>query len=253
MFNAKELDEENGMYYYGARYYAPPMFISRDPLFEKYPWMSPYAYTMNNPVRYIDPSGMTVEPAGEAETKAYNELKAKAPDKIRNELERLEKADEVFRIRMGDNVTSNAGDGNFGYNTTTGEFDINISKDGEYSTIEKLAHELKHGDQYLDRRIGFDLKNLGGINGDIANPIPYDRRNEYEAFDRQSLFGKTVPSQTVFNMYSKLPESKTPITIDNINMQGYNFGSIKNANSSNYGKYGQPRIMYHGWKKDIGK
>ena len=36
-FNAKELDEENGMYYYSARYYAPPTFISRDPLFEKYP------------------------------------------------------------------------------------------------------------------------------------------------------------------------------------------------------------------------
>ncbi|MFA7103325.1 MAG: hypothetical protein WC142_09050, partial [Bacteroidales bacterium] len=34
-FNAKELDEENGMYYYSARYYAPPTFISRDPMFEK--------------------------------------------------------------------------------------------------------------------------------------------------------------------------------------------------------------------------
>jgi RHS repeat-associated protein len=60
MFNAKELDEENGMYYYGARYYAPPMFISKDPLFEKYPWMSPYAYTLNNPVKYIDPDGRKV-------------------------------------------------------------------------------------------------------------------------------------------------------------------------------------------------
>ena len=27
-FNAKELDEENNMYYYSARYYAPPTFIS---------------------------------------------------------------------------------------------------------------------------------------------------------------------------------------------------------------------------------
>lgn len=57
-FNAKELDEETGMYYYEARYYKPPVFTSRDPLFEKYFWMSPYAYCANNPVKYVDPSGM---------------------------------------------------------------------------------------------------------------------------------------------------------------------------------------------------
>jgi RHS repeat-associated protein len=56
-FNAKELDEENGMYYYSARYYAPPTFISRDPLFEKYPSISPYTYCANNPVNFIDPDG----------------------------------------------------------------------------------------------------------------------------------------------------------------------------------------------------
>ena len=56
-FNAKELDEETGFYYYEARYYNPPTFISRDPLFEKYPTFSPYAYCANNPVKFIDPTG----------------------------------------------------------------------------------------------------------------------------------------------------------------------------------------------------
>ena len=56
-FNAKELDEENGMYYYSARYYAPPTFISRDPMFEKYPSISPYTYCANNPMKYIDFTG----------------------------------------------------------------------------------------------------------------------------------------------------------------------------------------------------
>ncbi len=56
-FNAKELDEETGMYYYEARYYQPPVFISRDPLFEKYPTFSPYTYCANNPVKYVDPDG----------------------------------------------------------------------------------------------------------------------------------------------------------------------------------------------------
>ena len=59
-FNAKELDEETGMYYYEARYYKPPVFTSRDPMFEKYFWMTPYAYCANNPVKYVDPSGKKI-------------------------------------------------------------------------------------------------------------------------------------------------------------------------------------------------
>ncbi|MDR1793474.1 MAG: hypothetical protein LBR36_08580, partial [Bacteroidales bacterium] len=42
-FNAKELDEESGMYYFEHRYHAPPTFISRDKYFSKMPSMSPYA------------------------------------------------------------------------------------------------------------------------------------------------------------------------------------------------------------------
>jgi RHS repeat-associated protein len=56
-FNAKELDEETGMYYYEARYYKPPVFTSRDPMFEKKPWSSPYVYCKNNPIIMIDPDG----------------------------------------------------------------------------------------------------------------------------------------------------------------------------------------------------
>ena len=68
-FNAKELDEETGMYYYEARYMAPPVFISRDPLFEKYPTFTPYAYCANNPVKFIDPDGRDWYEAVNSETK----------------------------------------------------------------------------------------------------------------------------------------------------------------------------------------
>ncbi len=57
-FNAKELDEETGMYYYEARYYKPPVFTSRDPLMSEKPWLTPYHYCSNNPVGRVDPSGM---------------------------------------------------------------------------------------------------------------------------------------------------------------------------------------------------
>ena len=44
LFNAKEFDEETGLYYYGARYYDARlvMWYGVDALAEKYPNMSPY-------------------------------------------------------------------------------------------------------------------------------------------------------------------------------------------------------------------
>jgi RHS repeat-associated protein len=67
-FNGKELDEESGMYYFEARYQSPPVFISRDPLFEARPYMSPYAYCSNSPVNRVDPNGMF---DSRSEAKAY--------------------------------------------------------------------------------------------------------------------------------------------------------------------------------------
>jgi RHS repeat-associated protein len=59
LFNAKELDEETGLYYYGARYYdgRTATWLGVDPMWEKYPGMSVYAYCSNNPIKYIDPDG----------------------------------------------------------------------------------------------------------------------------------------------------------------------------------------------------
>ena len=59
LFNGKELDEETGLYYYGARYYDPrtSLWLSTDPLELKFPNISTYTYCVNNPVKLIDPQG----------------------------------------------------------------------------------------------------------------------------------------------------------------------------------------------------
>ncbi len=64
-FNAKELDSETGMYYYGARYYTPELsiWLSVDPLSDHPNQIdkSPYAAFWNNPIRYNDPDGRCPE------------------------------------------------------------------------------------------------------------------------------------------------------------------------------------------------
>ena len=59
-YNGKEFDEETGNYYYGARYYDPKwsLWLSVDPLAEKYYDWNPYNYCLQNPINFIDPDGL---------------------------------------------------------------------------------------------------------------------------------------------------------------------------------------------------
>ena len=73
LFNAKEFDEETGLYYYGARYYDPKIciWISVDLLQEKYPNINSYCYAANNPIRFVDPDGHEPTPAEAARIAAH--------------------------------------------------------------------------------------------------------------------------------------------------------------------------------------
>ena len=58
-FTGKELDEETGLYYFGARYFDPKIvnWLSTDPLERRYPHVNSYGYTIGNPVHFIDNEG----------------------------------------------------------------------------------------------------------------------------------------------------------------------------------------------------
>ena len=59
-FTGKELDSETGYSYFGARYYDAELsglFFSVDPMADKCPSTSPYAYCAWNPVKLVDPNG----------------------------------------------------------------------------------------------------------------------------------------------------------------------------------------------------
>ena len=79
-YHGKRLDRIHGLdwYDYGARYYdaALAMFTTMDPMAEKYYHISPYAYCLGNPVRFIDPDGRepTIEEAALMAAHVYGDI-----------------------------------------------------------------------------------------------------------------------------------------------------------------------------------
>ena len=65
-FSGKERDEETGYSYFGARHYNSDLslWLSVDPMADKYPGVSPYTYCANNPVRLVDPNGEDIYKLG---------------------------------------------------------------------------------------------------------------------------------------------------------------------------------------------
>jgi RHS repeat-associated protein len=96
-FNAKELDEESGLYYYGARYYNPmvSVWLGVDPLAHKYPNMTSYVFTGNNPVMLVDPDGRQIRVNGADAKTAMRALVTKytAGD--------INKAKKLFNLSAG--------------------------------------------------------------------------------------------------------------------------------------------------------
>jgi RHS repeat-associated protein len=110
-YNGKEKQTVYGLNYldYGNRMYDDftGRWFVQDPLCEKYYWVTPYAYCMNNPIRFIDPNGMDVY--------RYDD---KTGDMILHQ-----RNDDKF-----DQV------GKFKYDKKTGEYTLQTNKKGEAKT-----------------------------------------------------------------------------------------------------------------------
>ena len=65
-YNGKELNTKKGvnLYDYGVRQYDAALgrFTTVDPMAEKYYSTNPFAYCLNNPIKYVDPTGELVSP-----------------------------------------------------------------------------------------------------------------------------------------------------------------------------------------------
>ena len=195
-FTGKERDEETGYGYFGARYMdneLMTMWLSVDPMADKYPSISPYAYCVWNPVKLIDPDGRDWDPDTEkdvinpyrAEIKKRMSMIEKKREydgnpnlysdqyyeyqSILQELSALE--DDHNHIYKIEPVSHAENDGI----VTLGKMQDNkriinikiklkassIKGNSIFRHLEVISHELKHVYQFYQGRLGFIIDKDG--------------------------------------------------------------------------------------------
>ena len=83
-FSAKEKDVETGLSYFGSRYYSSDLsiWLSVDPMSDKYPSLSPYVYCADNPVRCVDPNGEKIVVDGDDASDVVTQINNKTSEKF---------------------------------------------------------------------------------------------------------------------------------------------------------------------------
>jgi RHS repeat-associated protein len=175
-FNGKELDQETGLYYYGARYYTPEIgiWLSVDPLSDKYPSLSPYAYCALNPVILVDPDGMEVEYNSITDRICVAILRA-TNSNFRNSFNTLKKSEETYVFNGAKNQKNEL--------TTDGNklfinYSFSSSSSQGTNWANNMKHETEHAMQFEHGEVGFELFDTGGpLGGDGV----YYPNNEWKA------------------------------------------------------------------------
>ncbi|MCR4812923.1 MAG: RHS repeat-associated core domain-containing protein [Bacteroidales bacterium] len=169
-FSGKEKDSETGYYYFGARYYNSDLslWLSVDPMADKYPSLSPYNYCAWNPMRIIDPNGMDLDSTSVPQkvwslvtpnSDCYNAELAGVFNQLANDRTTIFKFDEWSSPKItGSSIIY----GNFTMESSIiGQKDVTIvgfywNNDNSSVAPERyMCEEIYHAKQFLDGEFGF--------------------------------------------------------------------------------------------------
>ena len=234
VFTGKEKDEETGYGYFGARYYDADlltMWLSVDPMADKYPNMSPYNYCawtrptggdehrliksnlVNNPVKLVDPDGRRIDSI----SPGLKPLVERIRQDDSNLYNQLEGSSDIYRIVYGDR--NNGAGGAFTYvpnasKPSEGYLEISILPSeenyGKFSQLESLAHEMRHAKQYEDKQLGFMV-----LNGSVS-PIGYDLDDEIQCYEYADRYAN-INSRKNHNEWVRFVKFNYPSLVDHSN------------------------------------
>ena len=165
-FSAKEKDSETGFSYFGSRYYNSDLsiWLSVDPMSDKYPSMSPYVYCANNPIKLVDPNGEEWEIDGYIYTPGGT-----CPDNVsQSTKDKWNTMNKIYGTREGKTVIDAMNKEGVCYSVSSekcpsgpagGEYVSDGNKtggtiylNGVNSDVGLLAHEMFHGYQDLNNQ-----------------------------------------------------------------------------------------------------
>ncbi|MDD5539987.1 MAG: RHS repeat-associated core domain-containing protein [Candidatus Marinimicrobia bacterium] len=172
-FSGKEKDV-TGLYYFGKRYYDPNIgrWLSVDPMADKYPSLSPYVYCANNPLRFVDMAGDTINVSEEmSQNKAlYAFIQTKAGIKLISLFAYKDQSISVcgksynfskagkfstanlnfIGVINGDakTVPSNSGVKNLVSKVGDQSYDIYISNNTFENQVDDVFHEVQHASMF---------------------------------------------------------------------------------------------------------
>ena len=144
-FTGKERDSETDFSYFGARYYDSDIltgWLSVDPMADKYPSLSPYAYCAWNPVRLVDPDG-----------------------------EEIAMNDDGWNVNHREKTITKVSDngGNFAqieYNNSGEIINTSFSSIDDFTyQYENMGYTVNRGEKQSESSIGIDVENETSLSG----------------------------------------------------------------------------------------
>ena len=220
-FTGKEKDSETGYGYFGARYMdheLMTMWLSVDPMADKYPSISPYAYCAWNPVKLIDPDGNDWY-QNELTGSIYYNSKVKGADAagtgaMKGEGWKHLGANGMFStdgLHNSDWDIVRRNNGKMNYNEWTNSFDMELSLDGDKakSVMKSVGYQqvptqvITYNDTYT--------QDMSGLQ-DHTFHLTYG--NEYEYAEKIAYIpdsyresGRSIVGKTEYGKYDPFKNS----------------------------------------------
>ncbi len=262
-FTGKERDEETGYGYFGARYMdheLMTMWLSVDPMADKYPSISPYAYCAWNPVKLIDPDGREIVIKDGSKTYYYinghvyanskgrganwDSRLGKEASKIKGNLDKMlkDKAGEKVVGRLTNSkktytIAADAKTGDGSYNPLSNKVSL---ASGE-NNLTSLSHELFHAYQDDNGRTSQTIYNeveayvfsgvVSGRSEGITSNTDIDYRNTGLGFAKELKNGKSFNSKTFQYLLDNFKESSSANWKGTYNKYRHNPGKYKAGDS----------------------